>query len=397
MLLALVAAVFFAAGGPQASDRSRAEALARSGQSAEALALFKKIAEQNPADVEAQLWIARLDMRMGHTDEAEGRYRSVLKTHPRDVDARIGLGAALLRKGDWREALVLLQDTEPYARENADLFVVLGRAYRRAGDDRRGMEYYTRARRLSPADPDIQLEYERAVRGYGHWVGVEGFTEFGDAATRTSGTLLGSVRAAPKVHIRASARVQDQSGTTDGIGGGGVEWRVSRTTSVGFQALGGSGNTSLANSDLAGVVVNYVGAYEFGASVRRLSFAGTDVVAVSPLFSWDLDRTRLDARYTYSRSDFEATGQSAGDHSVMFRETWRGWRRVWLQGTYAYGIESFEQLTADRVDSLGSTTLAGAVRILAPMFDITTTVEHQWRSNDAAIDRVTVSFVRFFR
>jgi hypothetical protein len=140
-----------------------------------------------------------------------------------------------------------------------------------------------------------------------------------------------------------------------------------------------------------------MGEFEIGASLRFLSFEGTDVVAVSPLVSWDRDRTRLDARYTYSRSEFETTGQTAGDHSVMLRETWRGWRRVWLQFTYAYGIESFEQLTADRVGSLGSTTLAGSVKVVAPKFDLVTTWEHQWRSNDTAVDRLTVAVVRFFR
>jgi tetratricopeptide (TPR) repeat protein len=397
MLVALAAALLLVAGAPQAPDRSRAEALARSGQTAEAIAIFKQIAEQDPADVEAQLWIARLDLRLGRTADAEARYREVLKKNPNDVDARIGLGGALLRTGDWREALALLQVTEKDAGENADLFVVLGRAYRRSGDDQRGMEYYTRARQLSPADPDITLEYERAVRAYGHSIGVEGFGETGAGNNRTSGLFEARVRVAPRVHVRGSARVQSQSGSSDTIAGGGVEWRVSRTTSVGFQTVGGPDNTSLATSDVAGALLNYFGAFEAGASLRFLSFTGTDVVAASPVFSWDLDRTRLDARYTYSRSTFDATGQSAGDHSVMLRETWRGWRRVWLQGTYAYGIESFEQLTADRVGSLGSTTVAGAVRILAPMFDVTTTFEHQWRSNDTSVNRLTIAFVQFFR
>lgn len=397
MLVVLVTSVLLAAGAPQASDRSRAEALARSGHSVEALEIFKQIGERDPADTEVQLWIARLDLRLGHTDEAEARYRAVLKRNPKDVDARIGLASTLLRNGDWRQALDLLKETEAYAGPNSDLYSVLGRAYRRSGDDGRGLDYFTRARQLAPADPDNESGYEQAVRAYGHWVGVEGFTEAGAGDNRTSGTLAAAVRVAPRVHLRANARVQSQSGSSDAIGGGGVEWRASRTTTLGFQALGGSGNTSLATSDLAAAVLNYLGAFEVGASVRALSFTGTEVVAVSPLASWDLDRTRLDARYTYSRSRFDATGQSAGDHSVLLRETWRGWRRVWLQVSYAYGIESFEQLTADRVGSLGSTTLAGSLRILAPMFDVTTTWEHQWRSNDTAIDRVTVSFVQFFK
>ena len=397
MLVALATVILLATGSPQTSERSRAEDLARSGRSAEALEIFKQIAERDPADTDAQIWIGRLDLRLGRADAAEARFREVLKRTPKAVDARLGLASTLLRRGDWQQALDLLKETETYAGQNADLFSALGRAYRRSGDDQKSFEYFARARALSPADADIQSGYEQALRAYGHWVGIEGFTEAGPGDDRTSGSIDAAFRATRRLRVAAHGRVQTLAGSTDAIGGGSVAWQASRATTVGFQALGGSGNTSIATADLAGAVLHYIGAYEIGASVRFLSFVGTDVVAVSPLAAWDSDRTRLDVRYSYSRSDFEATGQTSGDHSVMLRETWRGWRRVWLQFTYAYGIESFEQLTADRVGSLGSTTLAGAVKYLAPKFDVVTTWEHQWRSNDTAIDRLTISVVRFFR
>ena len=64
-------------------------------------------------------------------------------------------------------------------------------------------------------------------------------------------------------------------------------------------------------------------------------------------------------------------------------------------GTYAYGIESFEDLTADRILSLGATTITGGVRIDLPSLTrITTTWEHQWRSNSTSIDRFTVSVIQ---
>jgi hypothetical protein len=36
-------------------------------------------------------------------------------------------------------------------------------------------------------------------------------------------------------------------------------------------------------------------------------------------------------------------------------------------------------------------------KVVAPKFDVVTTWEHQWRSNDTAVDRVTIALVRFFR
>jgi hypothetical protein len=80
---------------------------------------------------------------------------------------------------------------------------------------------------------------------------------------------------------------------------------------------------------------------------------------------------------------------------VLLRGTRQQWRRVALVGAYAYGIESFEDLTADRVGALGTTTLASGVRIdLKSLTRIATTWEHQWRSNHTSIDRFTVSVIQ---
>jgi hypothetical protein len=156
---------------------------------------------------------------------------------------------------------------------------------------------------------------------------------------------------------------------------------------------------SLPDGDASVDLVHYAGALEIGGGIRFLSFADAHVVAASPTFARDAgERWRIDARYTYSRSAFDGSGEIAGDHSVMVRDTWRGWRRAWLQGSYAYGIESFDQLTADRLGSIGAHTVAAGLRIGTPSLTIvTTTWEHQWRSNDSTIDRVTVSITQTFR
>src|SRR6476469_9051701 len=91
-------------------DRTRAEDLARAGRSAEAIALFTHIVDTNPADVEARLWVARLQLRFGRTVEAEAGFRSWRRGHPGDVDAAIGLAIALTRRGAWEDALVILHE-----------------------------------------------------------------------------------------------------------------------------------------------------------------------------------------------------------------------------------------------------------------------------------------------
>jgi hypothetical protein len=168
---------------------------------------------------------------------------------------------------------------------------------------------------------------------------------------------------------------------------------------VSFRAAGGSSNVALPTSDVSGDVLRYAARFEAGAGLRRLTFAGADIVAVSPVGAWvPNDVWRLDGRYTYSRTTFQTAGGSDGEHSVMLRQTWQAWRRTALLATYAYGIESFEDLTSDRIASLGATTVAAGVRVdLRSLTRITGTWEHQWRSNDSRIDRLTVSLVQSIR
>jgi tetratricopeptide (TPR) repeat protein len=381
-----------------ASDRTRAEDLARAGRSVEALQLFKNIVEANPADVEARLWLARLQLRLGLTEDAEAGFRSVLHDHPSDVDARIGLGIVLTRKGAPQDALAILEETEPAAGQNADLFAAMARAYRRAGDDRRAMEYFERARALAPGDPDVVLGFESVARTYGHWIAFEGFGQAGAGADVGSGTVTFDLRVMPRVHLDANARTQQGPGYSDTTAGGGVFVRAAPTTTVALHAGGGPDNVALPTLDVSGDIVHYAGEFEIGGSVRHLGFAGSHLNALSAVFAWDRDRWRTDTRYTYSRSAFDATGESRGDHSVLLRGTRQQWRRVAMQGAFAYGIESFEDLTADRVGALGTTTLAAGVRIdLKSLTRVVTTWEHQWRSNETTFERFTVAVIQVIR
>jgi tetratricopeptide (TPR) repeat protein len=379
------------------TDRNFAEQLARSGRTVEALALFERIVAQNPTDAEVRLWIARLQLRMGRTEEAEAGFRSVLLEHPSDVDARIGLGAALTRRDAWGEALTVLLDVEQDAGENSDLFGALARAYRRAGDDRRALEYYRRAKALAPGDPDLVDGYEATMRAYGSSIVFEGIAEGGVSDAR-SAALTASVRVLPRLEIEGRARVQDRNGSSDTLVGGAGIWRINRSTNLAIRGVGGAGNTSLANGDLMSEVRHYRGPFEIGGIVRYMSFADVGVTSASPLLAWDTgERWRLAMRYSYSWSSFRTTGEASGDHSVLLRETFRAWQRVDVTVAYAYGIESFEELTADRLGNLGSNTIAATLRLRLPSLTaVATTWERQLRSNDTRLDRLTVVIMQGF-
>jgi len=393
-------AVLVLAGCQTASpaDRSDAEHLANNGKPLEALDAFERIVARDPSDLEARLWTARLSLRLGRLEEAEAQFRFVIERAPAHIDARVGLGGVLTQKGDWSEALRVLLDVQRDAGDNADLFAALARAYRRAGDDRHALEYFQRARMINPADPDIVSGFEDAAQAYGHALAFEGFSELvPDGSGTDSGSLVLSLRVHPRVHVQGAARLQQRADESDVTAGGGFRWRAGRGTTVAFRAVGGSGNTILPNTDLAADVVQYAGYAEVGGGIRSLSFADASVIAGSLVASWDPGRWRVDSRYTYSQTSFDSTGESSGDHSVLTRGTWRVSRRVALNAGAAYGIESFEDLSADRLGSLGATTLSLGARVEMPSLTVLSTIwEHQWRSNDTTIDRLTVVLVQGF-
>ena len=69
-----------------------------------------------------------------------------------------------------------------------------------------------------------------------------------------------------------------------------------------------------------------------------------------------------------------------------------------FSATYAYGIESFEDLTADRLGALGATTFTAGVRIsLRSLTVVNGAWEHQWRTNNTSVDRLLLGMVQSFR
>jgi len=274
----------------------------------------------------------------------------------------------------------------------------LARAYRRSGNDRRALEYYKRALTIAPGDWDVLEGYEAMIRAYANSIEIEGLAE-GGASDARSASVTGSVRVVPRLRLDGIVRWQTRSGSSDAQAGGGGTFKVNRSTNLAFRLGGGVDNVSLANGDATAEVRHYRGPFEIGFNFRYLSFTDAHVNSYSPILAWDRGtRWRLATRYTYSWSSFQNTGQTSGDHSALVRESFRVTRRVDTTLTYAYGIESFEDLTADRIANLAAHTVAGSVRVRMPsLTTLAGTWEHQWRANDTVIDRVTVLFVQRFQ
>jgi YaiO family outer membrane protein len=337
---------------------------------------------------------------MGHSGEAETTFRAILKDDPRDVDARIGLGSALTRTNRIDEAIAVLESTRADAGENADLFAALARAYRNAGRARAARDQFARAHELAPNDPDILDGLEAVRRTYDHSVALAGYGETAPDAgwDGGDGAITLRLRGNERLYLAGAARMHRRDSVSDAQFGGGLEYRAGKGTLFSTMVLGGPGNESLPEFSAEAQVTQYSGATEIGAGVRVLRFATTDVTAISASAAWDEGgRWRGDARYTYSRSSFEPSGRTAGDNSILLRALRRQWRRVWIEAAYAHGAESFDVLTADRVDSFDADTVAVGLRILTPsLLMLTSTWEHQWRSDNQTIDRLTCAVVQYF-
>src|SRR5262249_62323788 len=97
---AAVLACAIAAAPQQAPDaHADAERLARNGARAEALQRFQTIAAENPNDVDARLWIARLHMWMGHPALAVNVFESILASNPTNVEALTGVAVPQINDG----------------------------------------------------------------------------------------------------------------------------------------------------------------------------------------------------------------------------------------------------------------------------------------------------------
>jgi len=395
---ALATAAWLAA-DPQSIERSQAERLARAGAHAEALETFQRIAARDPADLDSRVWIGRLQVWLGRPAEAESTFRAVLRDDPKRVDARIGLGSALLRGHRTDEAIAVLEAARADAGEHADLFAALARAYRQAGRPRAARDLFAQAHRLAPDDPDILDGLEAVRRTYDHFVLFEGYAEtIPDDGHAGDGTVTLSLRASDRLRLEGTARLQDRDGGKDSLFGGGVQVRAGRATILTATALGGADNQSLPTLSASADLTQYSGSWEVGGGWRLLHFETTDVTALSANIAWDTGGGwRLDTRYTYSRSSFEGSGSTAGDHSILLRGVRRQWRRVWITGSYAHGAESFDVLTADRVGSFDADTVAAGVRILTrSLLTLNSTWEHQWRSDGQTVDRLTCALVQHF-
>ncbi len=377
-----------------------AERLARSGDVVRALAAFQALAAANADDFDSRVWLGRLLVRVGRREEAIALLRDVIARSPRQVDARVALGAALLTGGRVDEAYATVQDAEALQPNSADVLALKGRVLRHLGRPSEAYVALDVAATLSPSDEDIDVVRERTRRIVAHRAHVGVARE----ASRDGIPAASIVDADVDLHLDDTVRVfgrlqwQDRAGADDTRAGGGVEWRLARRVVGRGALLVSPGSPRVARADVFGEIEFAAGRAQPAIGLRYLDFAGARVFVVAPSISVDLnDDVAVAARYYRSESEFLPLGRRASNDSGAIMGRWQARRRLSLSAAYAHGNESFDILSVDRLGRFRADTLAGGVRIDLPsLTSLGIGVEHQWRTGDRQLTRVTVDIVQHF-
>jgi YaiO family outer membrane protein len=397
-LLLTVLFVCSSAGTALAQTAADAAQLADEGRDGEALAAFRQRAAQNPNDLEARLWIARLHERMGNPDQAESVYRSVLLEDPDNLEAALGVAATLLARDELDETIDLLEAIEERAPQNATLLSLLGRAHRRAGREAQAIGYFERVVAIAPTD-EHRFRLEDARLSYGHRIETRGFGEqfSGTTPDTRGGDLAINYRLSERLRVIGRGQAQRKFSVSEQRGGGGVEWRWQPATTLRAQLLVGPGNLVMPEGDFLGEVDYTHGPAVWTASIRYFDFTGARTTFLSPGVAWPAsDRIWLAVRYALGWTETSRSGVEIG-HTAQLRGTYRFYRRLSLQVGYAAGVEDFETFSIDRIGDFRANTVSAGVRLDLPTLTaVVAGYERQWRRGNIDMGRVTVGIQHRF-
>ncbi len=353
--------------GNELAERARAAVQAK--QYKTALELFDRIVEQNPKDLEARVWVARLRSWQQDYAAAERGYRDVLLEDPGNVEAELGLVDVLSWQKQYQEAQQRLEKLRANRPQDPEVTVRLGRLARWQGNTADAQRYYAETLALNPADPDIRHEAEttpaadrearfRLALGYSHDhfdftdSANEGFLEL--AYRRDRATVLGRIQYQSKF---GEQRPRYAFGTTCQLRTrtwvhGEFGWASSQAIVVPQQ----DATLELTQGLRPGLAA--------GGGYRYMNFRDGEVQVVSALTNLDV-RTNLHLylRYTPALTRFKATGARTWNHNGWMRGVWDANRTLSPYLLYAVGSESFEAITVDQLGRFAAHTYGGGAEV----------------------------------
>ena len=130
-----------------------------------------------PAMRALQRVVARADRHRarGESFSAEMEYRNALKIDSENVRATFGLGLIYLERGDRTKAGIifktLLRLEAAFEEDHKHLFNEFGISLRKSGLFKEAVEYYQRAKTISPTDEHLEFNLARAYYELGDYAG----------------------------------------------------------------------------------------------------------------------------------------------------------------------------------------------------------------------------------
>lgn len=381
---------------PSQDTRAEAERLAKTGSYAEALQRFQTLVAANPDDIEARMWIGRLHMKLGQPVRAAGVFEAITATHPQNVDALVGLGQALMDAGRWEAAADALDRAEGLAADRPDVLAAQGRYHGATNRPTLGLAYYDRAILASPDAAALREEaaWLRAARAHRveAFYGFQGYDP--SAGTMHSGTVEVNARVIDALRVFGRGQLQDFEDTSEGRGGGGIEWFPHRNMRLRAGVLAGD-TTWLPRTDVFADAQFGTRGLRWLLSARFFDFDGADLAIFGPGISVDLTpKVALTAQYFFSRTSYTFDDSSSTSGNGLVGVDANVSDRFTVSASYRRGIEGFDWLTADRVAGTDFNTYAFGASIAAtPFVGLAGSYAYQDRPGDFAAHRARAGVI----
>ena len=344
-----------------------ARAYVKAGRLEEAKQIFRNLAERNPGDIEARVWVARLESWQGDYPRAEELYQNILRDDPDNVEALLGLVDVLGWQSRFAEGMTLLADLHTRLPNDVEVLLRFGRFHRWQRHRDEALSYYRQVLSLSSDNAEASQAVWSLRRQTAFRLETGYFMEEFDFAGNTNGQSIQLLyRDYDRVTFLLRSQYQNKFGqdnTSLTVGG---TYRFGDQTWIrGEFSAAPSNDTVIANADYTlELTQGLTGGVALGGGYRYLDFDAARVTVLTALGDWDVsDNLHLYVRYKPSRTEFRQTPVTAWNHNGWLRLVWDADRHFSPFVFYGVGAESFESFSADQLGRFAAQIYGGGTEI----------------------------------
>ncbi|MFQ5818104.1 MAG: tetratricopeptide repeat protein [Terriglobia bacterium] len=324
----------------------------------QALAIWRRLAAENPHDYEARVWVARLLSWQGQQSAAEEVYRGVLREAPNNLAAALGLVDVVSWQGRTGEAKSHLRRLQAQHRSNPEVLLRLGRISRWQGQRQEALSYYQEVLRVDPANEEARTALEVLQAQTRYRIAVGYFLEEFDFVRNTHGNFVEFLyHDHRRLWLRGRFQYQNKFFENNTRYIVGATYRFGEATYLrGEFGWAAAGDRVIPNQDyMVELTQGLGGSVAVGGGYRLLNFHDAEAQVLTARFSRDFrSDLHLEVHYTPARTRFAATASRVWNHGGWTRLVWEANRRVSPYVLYAVGAENFA--TADRLGRFSAQT-----------------------------------------